>query len=77
MKVRWTRLGGRLSRIGDLLFLPKIHNCQVKPMPIPELVNDFIANLVFIFQRLTWISILDITLVTLMFFGILDRKSVV
>lgn len=40
-------------------------------MLIPELINDLIANLAFIFQRMNWLSILDITLVTLMFFGIL------
>jgi diadenylate cyclase len=40
-------------------------------MQISELINDLIANLVFIFQRVNWLSVLDITLVTLMFFGIL------
>ena len=40
-------------------------------MQISELINDLIANLVFIFQHVNWLSVLDITLVTLMFFGIL------
>jgi diadenylate cyclase len=36
-----------------------------------ELINNLIANLVFIFDRLTWFSLIDLALVTLVFFGIL------
>jgi diadenylate cyclase len=36
-----------------------------------ELINDLIANLIFIFDRLTWLSLIDLALVTLVFFGIL------
>jgi diadenylate cyclase len=36
-----------------------------------ELINDLIANLIFIFDRLTWLSIIDLALVTLVFFVIL------
>jgi diadenylate cyclase len=34
-------------------------------------VADFIDNILFIFQRLTWVSVLDIGLVTLIFFSLL------
>ncbi len=38
---------------------------------MPELINNLIANLTFIFDRLTWLSIIDLALVTLVFFVIL------
>jgi len=34
-------------------------------------VNNLIVNILFIFQRLDWLSIIDILLVTLIFFGVL------
>lgn len=34
-------------------------------------MNEFLNNLLFIFQRISWLSVLDITLVTLIFFGLL------
>jgi diadenylate cyclase len=34
-------------------------------------VTDFLNNLLFIFQRLNWLSVIDILLVTLIFFGLL------
>lgn len=34
-------------------------------------VNDFLSELIFIFQRLDWLGVLDISLVTLIFFGLL------
>jgi diadenylate cyclase len=34
-------------------------------------VTDFIDNILFIFERLTWVSILDIGLVTVIFFSLL------
>jgi diadenylate cyclase len=34
-------------------------------------VTDFIDNILFIFERLTWVSILDIGLVTIIFFSLL------
>lgn len=34
-------------------------------------MTEFLNNLLFIFQRLNWLSVLDILLVTLMFFGLL------
>lgn len=37
-----------------------------------EFLNDQIANIIFIFERLTWTSILDILLVTAIFFVILS-----
>ena len=36
-----------------------------------EIIQDFIANLVFIFQRLGWRDVIDIALVTLIIFGFL------
>jgi len=36
-----------------------------------EIINDLINNLVFIFERLDWLGILDLMLVTLIFFTIL------
>jgi diadenylate cyclase len=34
-------------------------------------VTDLLTNLLFIFQRLDWLSVIDILLVTLIFFGVL------
>jgi diadenylate cyclase len=34
-------------------------------------VTEFLNNLLFIFQRLNWLSVIDILLVTLIFFGLL------
>jgi diadenylate cyclase len=34
-------------------------------------VTEFLNNLLFIFQRISWLSVLDIMLVTLIFFGLL------
>jgi diadenylate cyclase len=34
-------------------------------------VADFISNLLFVFQRLNWISVIDIVLVAAIFFGLL------
>jgi diadenylate cyclase len=34
-------------------------------------VSDFLNNLLFLFQRLDWLSVIDIILVTLIFFGLL------
>lgn len=36
-----------------------------------EFFNNLIANFIFIFERLNWLSVLDLTLVTLVFYGIL------
>lgn len=36
-----------------------------------ELIVNLVSNLIFIFERLDWLSVLDITLVTLIFLGIL------
>jgi len=36
-----------------------------------DFINNLIANLVFIFDRLTWFSLIDLALVTLVFFVIL------
>lgn len=36
-----------------------------------ELINDLLANLIFIFERLTWVSVVDILLVTTVFFTFL------
>lgn len=38
---------------------------------MPEFLNSLIANLVFIFERLNWLSVLDLALVTGVFFAIL------
>lgn len=38
---------------------------------MPEFLNDLVANLVFIFERLNWLSIVDLLLVTTVFFIIL------
>lgn len=37
-----------------------------------EVINDIIANLIFIFERLTWLSVIDIILVAAVFFAILS-----
>ena len=34
-------------------------------------VTEFLNNILFIFQRLNWLGIIDILLVTLIFFGVL------
>lgn len=36
-----------------------------------DFINNLIANIIFIFDRLTWVSLIDLALVTLVFFGIL------
>jgi len=36
-----------------------------------DLINNLVANLIFIFDRLTWLSLIDLGLVVLVFFGIL------
>ncbi|MFC1878414.1 diadenylate cyclase CdaA [Chloroflexota bacterium] len=36
-----------------------------------EFINGLISNLIFIFERLNWLSVVDIFLVTTVFFGIL------
>ena len=38
---------------------------------MPEVINNLITNLIFIFERLTWLSVLDILLVTAIVFAIL------
>ncbi len=38
---------------------------------IINLINNLITNLVFIFERLDWLDLVDLALVTLIFFGIL------
>ena len=46
-----------------------------------ELLNSLISNLIFIFERLNWLSVVDILLVTTIFFGILlllrDTQAIV
>lgn len=37
-----------------------------------ELINNLVANLIFIFERLNWLGVVDILLVTAVFFGILQ-----
>lgn len=37
-----------------------------------EAINDLVANLVFIFERLTWLSLVDLLLVAAVFFAILS-----
>jgi diadenylate cyclase len=48
---------------------------------VTENINGLISNLVFIFERLNWLSVVDILLVTAIFFGILlllrDTQAVV
>jgi diadenylate cyclase len=36
-----------------------------------EIISNFYANLVFIFERLDWVNVVDLILVTMVFFGIL------
>jgi len=38
---------------------------------VNELINELLDNIIFIFQRLNWLSVVDIFLVTLVFFAIL------
>lgn len=38
---------------------------------MPEVIDGLINTLRFVFERLTWLSLLDLALVTLVFFGIL------
>jgi diadenylate cyclase len=38
---------------------------------VTDIINDLINNLVFIFERLDWLGVLDLMLVTLIFFTIL------
>jgi diadenylate cyclase len=38
---------------------------------VTEIINDLISNLIFIFERLDWLGVLDLLLVTLIFFTIL------
>jgi diadenylate cyclase len=40
-------------------------------MPIAQWINSQIENLVFILERLTWVSFIDLGLVALIFFGIM------
>ena len=48
---------------------------------MPELINDFLVYLAFIFERLDWLSVLDILLVTAVFFVLLlllrDTQAIV
>lgn len=37
-----------------------------------EFINNLVANLIFIFERMNWLSVVDILLVTAVFFGILQ-----
>ena len=37
-----------------------------------DFINNLVANLAFIFERLNWLSVIDILLVTMVFFGILQ-----
>jgi len=38
---------------------------------VSELINNLLANLIFIFERLNWLSLVDILLVAAVFFGVL------
>jgi diadenylate cyclase len=38
---------------------------------VPEFADRFITNLIFVFERLDWLNLVDLLLVTLVFFGIL------
>lgn len=38
---------------------------------MPEFINGLIANLIFLFERLNWLSVVDLFLVTMIFYGIL------
>jgi diadenylate cyclase len=50
-------------------------------MQLAEIINGFINNITFIFERLNWMSIVDVLLVTLVIFSILlllrDTQAVV
>ncbi len=39
---------------------------------MPEIINSLIANIGFIFERLNWLSLVDLFLVTAVFFAILQ-----
>lgn len=39
---------------------------------MPEVIDNLLTNLVFIFERLTWLSLLDLFLVAMVFFAILS-----
>src|SRR5512136_82974 len=39
--------------------------------PVEAAIINLIDNLIFVFRRLNWLSVLDLTLVTLVFFAIL------
>ena len=43
--------------------------CEI--ISVSEFINNLIANLIFIFERLNWLSVIDILLVGLIFFAIL------
>lgn len=38
---------------------------------MPDFLNGIIANLIFLFERLNWLSVVDLLLVTMIFYGIL------
>ncbi len=38
---------------------------------MPDIISNLLANLVFIFERLNWLSIIDLALVTIVFYAIL------
>ena len=38
---------------------------------MPDLINDLVNNLIFVFERLDWLAVFDILLVTLIIFAIL------
>jgi diadenylate cyclase len=38
---------------------------------VTELINNLVANLIFIFQRVNWLSLVDLLLVTMVFFSIM------
>jgi len=48
---------------------------------VPDIITDLVNNLIFIFERLDWLAVLDILLVTLIIFAILrlvrDTQAVV
>jgi len=39
---------------------------------VPELIDNLLTNLVFIFDRMTWLSLIDLFLVAMVFFAILS-----
>ena len=46
--------------------------CRPWRFRIHYAVTEFLNNILFIFQRLNWLSVIDILLVTLIFFGLLN-----